>query len=148
MRRTIVVGIDGSAAAENALRWAIAEAELRGDAVVAVHAYVPLEAQWAALPELAIASIPPDVLEEDAKTRAQATLDRVLGDLDSDVQVTSKVVPGRAVDVLREAAADADLLVVGSRGLGGFKGLLLGSVSHQVVTHAPVPTVVVPFHED
>jgi nucleotide-binding universal stress UspA family protein len=142
--RTIVAGIDGSEASKIVLRWAIEEAALRGDAVTAVHAYLPLDATWAALPEVALASIPPETLEHDAQERATAILDEALAELDTQVTVTSKVVAGRPADVLIEAARDADMLVVGSRGHGGFRGLLLGSVSHQVVTHAVVPTVVVP----
>ena len=141
---TIVAGIDGSEASKIVLRWAIDEAALRGASVTAVHAYLPLDATWASLPEVALASIPPETLEHDAQERATAVLDDVLAGIDTDVAVTSKVVAGRPADALIEAARDADLLVVGSRGHGGFRGLLLGSVSHQVVTHAIVPTVVVP----
>lgn len=142
--RTIVVGIDGSEASKIVLSWAVKEAALRGDTVTAVHAYLPLDATWAALPEVALASIPPETLEHDAHERAQAVLEEVLAALDTQVEVSSKVVAGRPADVLIETSQDADMLVVGSRGHGGFRGLLLGSVSHQVVTHAVVPTVVVP----
>lgn len=142
--RNIVVGIDGSDASKIVLRWAIDEAALRGDTVTAIHAYLPFDATWAALPEVALAAIPPEAFEHDAQERATAILDEILAGIDTDVTVTSKAVAGRPADVLIEAARDADLLVVGSRGHGGFRGLLLGSVSHQVVTHAVVPTVVVP----
>ncbi len=64
------------------------------------------------------------------------------------MEVQVQVLPGRPADVLREQARGADLLVVGTRGMGGFRGLLLGSVSHQVLTHCTVPTVVVPAPED
>jgi nucleotide-binding universal stress UspA family protein len=60
------------------------------------------------------------------------------------VPVTSELVQGQPADVLCEAAKDADLLVVGSRGLGGFRGLLLGSVSQQCAHHAPCPVVITP----
>jgi nucleotide-binding universal stress UspA family protein len=59
------------------------------------------------------------------------------------LDVTTEAVEGQAAAVLLHAARDADLLVVGSRGLGGFRGLLLGSVSQQCVDHAPCPVVVV-----
>lgn len=146
--RKIVVGVDGSPASTRVLRWAIQEAALRGDSVLAVHAYLPLDATWAALPEVALASIPPDTLEVDARERAERILDEVLADLVTEVEVTAKAVAGRPADVLIEQSEDADLLVVGSRGRGGFRGLMLGSVSHQVVTHAVVPTVVVPIRPD
>lgn len=145
--RRIVVGVDGSASSEHALRWAVEEAALRGDEVLAVHSYVPLEAQWAALPELAIATIPPDVLQQDAEERVRRSVQRALEGVDTTVAVTTAAIAGRPADVLREASDGADMLVVGSRGMGGFRGLLLGSVSHQVLTHATVPTVVVPYEE-
>jgi nucleotide-binding universal stress UspA family protein len=61
-----------------------------------------------------------------------------------DVTIERRVVTGSASDGLVRSAREGDLLVVGSRGLGGFKGLLLGSVSQQVVHHAPCPVVIVP----
>lgn len=144
----IIVGIDGSQASGIVLRWALREAAIHGDSVTAVHAYLPLDATWAALPEVALASIPVETFEQEAKQRAQATLDDCVVAVDTDVDVRRQVVAGRPADVLIEASRDADLLVVGSRGHGGFRGLLLGSVSHQVVTHAVVPTVVVPTRVD
>jgi len=146
--RTIVVGIDGSEASKIVLRWAIDEAVLRGDRVTAIHAYLPFDATWAALPEVALASIPPETLEQDAQERAETVLRQALAEFDTDVEVTALATAGRPSDVLLEASRGADLLVVGSRGHGGFRGLLLGSVSHQVVTHAVVPTVVVPTSQD
>lgn len=146
--RTIVVGIDGSSASPRVLRWALEEAALRGDTVLAIHAYLPLDATWAALPEVALATIPPDTLESDARDRAQRILDEATSGLDTGVDVVAKAVAGRPADVLIEASDGADLLVVGSRGRGGFRGLMLGSVSHQVVTHAVVPTVVIPIRPD
>ena len=62
---------------------------------------------------------------------------------DAGVAVTTLVAEGTAAQALLEAAETADLLVVGSRGHGGFKGLLVGSVSQQCVSHASVPVVVV-----
>jgi nucleotide-binding universal stress UspA family protein len=71
--------------------------------------------------------------------RAVATVGDVTG-----VKIEHRVVEGSAPEVLIDRASDADLLVVGSRGLGGFRGLLLGSVSQQCVLHATRPMVVVP----
>jgi nucleotide-binding universal stress UspA family protein len=73
------------------------------------------------------------------------TLDAIIADVasDSEVHVDATVAEGPAASVLVDAAEGADLLVVGSRGHGGFVGLLLGSVSQQCVTHAPCPVLVV-----
>lgn len=129
----IVVGIDGSAGADLALRWAIAEAR-----------------QWNAQLEVVIAwslldqpstEFKPDYGEDDARAAVDAAVERVGGADGVDVTVTSvNDLPARA---LLARAADADLVVVGSRGLGGVKGMLLGSVSQQVVNRAETTTVVI-----
>lgn len=140
MSNRIVVGVDGSDRSRRVLAFAYDEARRRGDHLLVVHAYtVPV--YWG-VPEFG-AVVPPQPPEE-AVADAEALLDRVLQDAPDDVQVERLVTQGPASAVLLEAAADADLLVVGSRGHGGFVGLLLGSTSHQVVTHCPCPVVVVP----
>ena len=88
-----------------------------------------------------------EVLREAAYGRAEALLDELLGEVGvAGVQVESTVIQERHPgDVLVELSSDADLLlVVGSRGRGGFHGLVLGSVTHAVVLHATCPVVVVP----
>lgn len=136
----IVVGVDGSDASRAALRWAYAEATLRR---------CPLEVLtiWhypvtSSLP--AFGAVPPP---EDLTGEAEATLRAILQDegvtTTKDVPVTATIAEGTAAAALLEAAQLADLLVVGSRGRGGFTGLLLGSVSHQCTVHAPCPVVVV-----
>ncbi len=90
-------------------------------------------------------SVPVDL--DEYRKLAEKALDESLGQLGtaaSGVEVAQIVREGHAADVLCAEATGADLLVVGSRGLGGFRGLLLGSVSQQVVHHAPCPVVVVP----
>ena len=149
----IVVGVDGSAGAAVALAWAVEEARLRGSAVDAVHAWrLPL---YAAAPEPWFVGMPELPHELDAQVEAAteahardvlaaavAAAERESGD--AGIEIRKEVVRGQAAHVLLEAARDADLLVVGSRGHGGFAGLLLGSVSQQCVQHASCPVVVVP----
>ncbi len=142
----IVVGVDGSEHARRTLQWAVDEARLRKSVVIAVHAYtVPT---LFVTPE-PILGAPPSIpdpslierLEEAAARLVAEEIDQVASD---DVTIEARVVTGSAPDALLQAAREGDLLVVGSRGLGGFKGLLLGSVSQQVVHHAPCPVVIVP----
>jgi nucleotide-binding universal stress UspA family protein len=134
----VVVGIDGSAHSAAALRWAIAEARRRDAPLMAVHAWQPAFVGGD--------SFLPVPAESDAMAEvAQHLVERLLGAEDTTgVTVhTSEVCQGAAVALL-DAAADASVLVVGSRGQGGFAGLLLGSVSQHLARHAPCPTVVVP----
>jgi nucleotide-binding universal stress UspA family protein len=137
---TIVVGVDGSAGSIEALRFAIDEARLLNTNVKAVAAWhVPPLAYGAGW------SVPVDA--ESFRTSAEAALAKTLeevGVADCGVQVTQEVKLGQPAVVLCEEARGADLLVVGSRGLGGFRGLLLGSVSQQCAHHAPCPVVIVP----
>jgi nucleotide-binding universal stress UspA family protein len=135
----IVVGVDGSEASKRALRWAIEEGRLRHVTVRAVHAWqYPVSDAWAGVPVNIY-----DVLEEDAKEQ----LASIVAEADGE-GVEQVVVLGAAPWALLDASRDAELLVVGSRGLGGFKGLLLGSVSQQCVHHALCPVVVIPHAED
>ena len=136
----IVVGVDGSDESKEALRWAIEEARLRKATVRAVHA-------WTYPVIFGGAYVPPEVLDGDRLSReAREALDAVVADVageDPDAYIEHVVVEGPAAQVLVDAARDADLLVVGSRGHGGFAGLLLGSVSQQCAHHAPCAVVVV-----
>lgn len=132
----IAVGVDGSAESRFALEWAVTEARLRHGQVRAVTA-------WEYPPEAAgmDATIwDPHIFEPAARRIQTDTLKRV--DTEG-VNVTGDVVQGPTVTVLVSASKDADLLVVGSRGHGGFTGLLLGSVSTQVVHHAACAVLVV-----
>ena len=133
----IVVGVDGSDLAGAALRFAVAEARLRGATLEIVTAwYEPYVA-----PTMAAVAVDPTLLEEGA----DKTLDAALAGIDTaGVQIERSVRRGRPAEALLEAARDADLLVVGSRGRGGFTGLLLGSVSAHLIAHASCPVLVVP----
>ena len=145
-RRRIVVGIDGSDESRSALEWAVGEARLRDASVLAIHAYMIPPLLMAAEPVPAAPPAIPDAdLVERLEKGARALVDEELGRVDDDkVEVEGRVVSGAAADALLQAARDADLLVVGTRGRGGFSGLLLGSVSQQLPPHAPCPVVVVP----
>lgn len=137
-RRPIVVGVDGSEHAARALRWALDEARIRGAAVQAVHAWQN--------PDVGVTGFPvPKVGTEGIAEAAQETLDQAVDDqATGGVEVERSLVRGPAAQALLDAAKGADLLVVGSRGRGGFAGLLLGSVSQQCAHHASCPVVIVP----
>ncbi len=141
MSGRIVVGVDGSDSSKAALRWAAAEARLRKAGLRVVHAWsYPLEA--ASLGAIAPVPVDWDAIRTDAEQFAAAAVAEVLGD-DPGVPIERVTASGSASAALVEAAEGADLLVVGSRGLGGFAGLLLGSTGQQCVHHAPCPVVIV-----
>ncbi|MER6399463.1 universal stress protein [Kitasatospora sp. NPDC059973] len=136
----IVVGVDGSPASERALRWAIDYARLAGGGVRAIAAWeYPAFYGWAGLAMPPAEGFNP---EELAGRTLSETVAKVAG-ADAGVRVAETVMPGNAAQALLEAAQGAALLVVGSRGLGGFSGALLGSVSRHLTEHAPCPVVVV-----
>lgn len=135
------MGVDGSDGAIAALRWALTEAALRAASVDALHAweypYVADVTGMAAYP----------VGRGDLEDAARGTLDQAMeaaGPAPDGVRVERILGHGGAASVLLDAAKGADLLVVGTRGHGGFTGLLLGSVSQQCTHHATCPVVVVP----
>lgn len=134
----IVVGIDPSEDALRALRWALEEAALRGAVLELVHSYPTPE--LTALP--AVVTLPSD---EELRRAAEGIIDDALDAVGGpgDVELIRTVRAGGAAAVLTEVARGAEMMVVGARGLGGFRGLLLGSVTHQVVAHSPCPVVVV-----
>ncbi|MFJ9443506.1 universal stress protein [Kitasatospora sp. NPDC101235] len=136
----IVVGVDGSPASEQALRWAIDYARAVGGTVHAIAAWeYPAFYGWAGQGVPTVETFNP---EEIAGKTLSETITKVAGD-DAGVQITETVMPGNAARALLEAAKGAALIVVGSRGLGGFTGVLLGSVSRHLTEHAPCPVVVV-----
>jgi nucleotide-binding universal stress UspA family protein len=133
----VVVGVDGSETGQVALRWALQHARLMGAELHAVTAW-EVSAAYGYVPMYADAD-----LEGDARKQQDAALEQVARESEG-VPVVRQVVRGHAAEGLLDAARDADLLVVGSRGHGTFAGTLLGSVSQQCVHHAPCPIVVVP----
>lgn len=140
MTDTIVVGIDDSDGARTALAWAMREAEKTGARLRVVHAY-QLDLAWIDVNNEAIPQ-----WEAHARSVAEETLARVAHEVIPDRRddVELDVVEGSPGEVLHEAGADASLVVVGSRGRGGFAGLLLGSVSQRLAQRAPCPVVIVP----
>lgn len=138
----IVVGVDGSESARDALAWALAEARLRGVPVRVVCAWsVPVPVYGGPFVAVPDPTVTPSF--EDAVRKTVAESIDALGEAADGIEVEQLVVEGAAAQVLVEAAAAADLLVVGSRGHGGFAGLLLGSVSQQAAQHATCPVVIV-----
>jgi nucleotide-binding universal stress UspA family protein len=136
-RERIVVGVDGSESSKRALRWAIRQAELTGGTVDAVTA-------WHFPPAYGVAPVGVDAgvdFEGDAKRTLTEALTEVSG-LAPEVPVNPLIAEGHAATVLLEAARGADLLVVGSRGHGGFTSALVGSVSLYCVLHAHCPVLV------
>lgn len=137
----IVVGIDGSQASRRALAWAVEQARSSGATVQAVHAWLP--------PDLGADRVTralgdPGSLEAEGRRE----LELVVDDLDESglvAPIQRTLVRGDADRALLDAARGADVLVVGSRGLGSARGTL-GSVSHSVIAGAPCPVVVVPAH--
>jgi len=134
----IVVGIDGSKGSRTALEWALDEARLHQAKITALTAWSPVVTGYVPAPA---PFVDPTLLEE----AAQELLDHALEDVNTQgVTVDRKVVSGAAAHALLEESETADMVVVGSRGRGGFTGLLLGSVSQQVAHHATCPVVIVP----
>jgi nucleotide-binding universal stress UspA family protein len=131
----IVVGVDGSSSSEEALRWALGQAERTGQPVEAV-------ISWDIPVNYGVGPILDLDWEGAATSTLKDTVAKAVDSPDAD-RVSQRVVKGHPARVLLDAAADADLLVVGSRGRGGFTGMLLGSVSQHVVARSPCPVVVV-----
>ena len=148
----VVVGVDGSAGARDALRWAAAEARLRQTRLRVVHAWtfgVPAAGGGGHGYPYIGGSVDtlPGAGFNDLRHAAEELLDRVIADVVVEAEgpeIECEVLEGGAVQVLVHAVERGDLLVVGSRGHGGFAGLLLGSVSQQCAHHAPCPVVIVP----
>ena len=141
MNETIVVGIDGSTSARLATRWAAREAELRHADLILVSAWnMPLDGyNFGDVPfsEEALKSLEVEAEERLAEAAEDAR------QVATDLWIMTEAAQGQPASVLLHASRNADLLVIGSRGLGGFRGLLLGSVSRQCVDHASCPVVVV-----
>ncbi|HWH00299.1 MAG TPA: universal stress protein [Pilimelia sp.] len=136
----VVVGVDGSDLSDRAVGFAVESAALRGAELLALHAWTH-----------PVASGPGDILPvafdlEAFEAEGHRTLAEAVagwGDRFPEVKIGRRLVRGAAADALIDESADAQLLVVGARGRGGFAGLLMGSVSHKALHHARCPVAVV-----
>ena len=138
--RRVIVAVDGSDTAERALRWAVAEADVRGVPLVVLNAWHPpyVGAEYAV-------AVDPTIFEQSSEQvidQAIASCDR--GDAAiEDLAVERVSAEGAPAQVILETATPEDLVVMGARGIGGFAGMVLGSVTNHVTRHAPCPVIVV-----
>jgi len=138
----IIVGVDGSGHSQRALEWAMKEAAVRETPLTAMTVHALIRGYYGGLVEY------PDDHVRAEKTRqlVQTGVDAVARELgeSAPAAVSVRVASGSVVEELVNAARDADMLVVGSRGAGGFSRLMMGSVSSLVTQHATCPVVVIP----
>ncbi len=137
MLRTITVGLDGSSESRAAAEWAAREAKMRDLPLKVVHIWEPVPEPMAQAPLLGTETFQ-HWTEKIPREAAEG-----IGLRHPGVTVTSEHVAGRPSEVLAEAAKTAELLVLGSRGLGGISGFMLGSVGLSVIAHAERPVVLV-----
>jgi nucleotide-binding universal stress UspA family protein len=130
----VVVGVDGSEHGNRALRWALDEAEVHGGEVVAVFAW-----------QMPFLDIPGAFDRSEIEARCKDFLVNAVAAVEPEpgVRMSLLVAQGDVTESLLHASDGADLLVLGSRGRGGFAGLRLGSVSQECVTHATCPVVII-----
>jgi nucleotide-binding universal stress UspA family protein len=141
----ILVGVDGSAHSRLALEWAAKEAGLRQTSLTVLTVHQAVRGFWGGTLRYA----GDENLTDKARQAAQAETDKVVAGLGDPrpASVTVTAVEGIPAEEILNAGADADLIVLGSRGGGGFARLLLGSVSSNVVEHAQVPVTILPSHQ-
>ena len=138
--KNVLVGVDGSRGSRKALTWAAAEAATHGANLVVLNVW-----ERSLLSPAGNPSVPTSETSEDAKGATEELLKIVKEELGDDppVAAQARVKRGRPAEVLIEESAGFDLLVVGTRGHGGFAGLMLGSVSQHVSAYAQCPVTVV-----
>jgi nucleotide-binding universal stress UspA family protein len=138
----ILVGVDGSGHSQRALEWAMKEAAIRHVPLTVLTVHEAIRGYFSG-----VAVYPDDAARtEEARTAAQAETDKVLAGLDGPRPdtITVKAVHGFPVEKLVYMGKDADMIVLGSRGAGGFTRLLMGSTAGQVSQHAHCPVLIVP----
>jgi nucleotide-binding universal stress UspA family protein len=139
----ILVGYDGSGHSLRALEWAAREAAVRRASLTVLSVCQAAPDRW----RQATADGPGDRGLEETRTLAEEVVGKALAQADADLpqpRVTIRAIKGVPAEELLNAAAGADMVVVGSRGTGGFSKLLLGSVSSHLTHHARCPVVVIP----
>ncbi|MDX8148890.1 universal stress protein [Lentzea sp. BCCO 10_0061] len=138
--KPVVVGVDGSPSAIHAARWAAAEAARRGTSLVIVHSSprVPVHS-----PQVAVSTAEFSEAVRDQARHWLATAEASAAVLAPQVEISTELLTGGAAQQLIGRSASAELVVLGSRGLGGFTGLLVGAIAVAVSTHALCPVVVV-----
>ena len=138
--KTILVGVDGSPGSRTALNWAAAEAADHGADLVVLTGW-----ERALLPPMGSGEVPDHGVPDPSRTATEDLIKVIREELGDDppVLVQPRAKQGNAAKVLIEESADADLLVVGPRGHGGFRGLVLGSVSQHVAAYAKCPVAVI-----
>jgi len=138
----IIVGVDGSGHSQRALELAIEEAAVRHVPLTVLTVHEAVRGYYSG-----VAVYPEDPVQtEEARVAAQAETDKVLAELDGPhpESVTVKAVHGFPVEELISASQNADMIVLGSRGAGGFTRLMLGSTAGQVAQHTHCPVLIVP----
>ncbi len=140
-RHTVVVGVDGSDTSVAAARWAFEQARLTGSDLEVISAW-QVSSSWG----LAWGIAMPIDADFDPAAITKTMVDQIIDTLKTEfptVSVSSRIEEGHPSEVLVAASRRAELLVVGSRGHGGFSGMLIGSVSQHCATHAASPVVIV-----
>jgi len=139
----IVVGLDGSAHSERTLAWAVAEAAARKAPLTVLAVHEVAAGHWTGRPVLYPGDQPElEKIRQAAEEMTQKAVDQT--GQPGPASVTVRAVSGLPAEELINASRDSDLIVVGSRGGGGFAKLMLGSVSSKVLHHAHCPVVVIP----
>jgi nucleotide-binding universal stress UspA family protein len=138
----IIVGVDGSGHSQRALEWAMKEAAIRRTPLTVLTVNEALRGYYAGTAVYADDPVRTEAAREAAKAETEKVLARLEGPRPE--TVTVKAVHGFPVEELIDVSKDADMLVLGSRGTGGFTRLLMGSVAGQVVQHAHCPVLIVP----
>jgi nucleotide-binding universal stress UspA family protein len=141
VRRVIVIGVDESPAAKEALRYGLHEASIRGTRVRAVHAWTPTHVVPATGPGL-VAPVDVESYHEVAEMLLRTTVNAVAGARAAEVERV--LVEAPAGEAIIDSSHDAELIVVGRRGLGTVRSIVLGSVSTYVIQHATCPVLVIP----
>ena len=138
----IIVGVDGSAHSQQALEWALQESVLRHAPLTVLTVHQAVVGYYGGIANYTDSPARTEAARQAAQTETDKALAGLEGPHPESVTVTA--VHGFPVEELIKAAGDADMIVLGSRGAGGFTRLLMGSVAGQVAQHAHCPVLIVP----